>query len=154
MFKKFAYYYYQITYVLNISFLACTKVELLDLIVCITVNGEKFQRHAMTLTLVGQCPILNLSELFSYATMCINFMFLDELLFEFLKSAVQTLNHSNVVYRINCTDCYYFYIGLISRRLHKRLQEHKKGNIVQCINIQKQAIVLIGTILKLLDMIM
>ena len=28
---------------LNISFLACTKVELWDLIVCIAVNGEKFQ---------------------------------------------------------------------------------------------------------------
>ena len=71
-----------------------------------------------------------------------------------LKSAAQTLNQSNVVYRINCTDCNNFYIGLTTRRLHKRLQEHKKGNIVQCINIQKQAIVLIGTILKLLDMIM
>ena len=68
-----------------------------------------------------------------------------------LKSAVQTLNQSNVVY---CTDCNDFYIELTTRRLHKRLQEHKKGNIVQCINIQKQAIVLIGTILKLLDMIM
>ena len=28
---------------LNISFLACTKVELWDLIVCIVINGEKFQ---------------------------------------------------------------------------------------------------------------
>ena len=27
----------------NISFLACTKVELWDLTVCIAVNGEKFQ---------------------------------------------------------------------------------------------------------------
>ena len=43
-----------------------------------------------------------------------------------LKSAVQTLNQSNVVYRINCTDCNDFYIGLTNRRLHKRLQEHKK----------------------------
>ena len=37
---------------LNISFLACTKVELWDLKVCIAVNGEKFQSRAMTLTLV------------------------------------------------------------------------------------------------------
>ena len=33
---------------LNISFLACTKVELWDLIVCIAVNGEKFQSRTMT----------------------------------------------------------------------------------------------------------
>ena len=51
---------------LNISFLACTKVELWDLIVCIAVNG----------------PISNLSELFSYTTTYLNFMFLDQFLFE------------------------------------------------------------------------
>ena len=49
---------------LNISFLACTKVELWDLIVCIVVNGEKFQSRAVTLTLVRRCPISNLSEIF------------------------------------------------------------------------------------------
>ena len=32
------------------SFLACVKFEFLDLTVCIAVNGEKFQSHAMTLT--------------------------------------------------------------------------------------------------------
>ena len=32
--------------------------------VCIVVNGEKFQSHAVTLTLIGQCPMSNLSELF------------------------------------------------------------------------------------------
>ena len=37
---------------LNITFLACTKVELWDLTVCIAVNGEKVQSHAMTLTLI------------------------------------------------------------------------------------------------------
>ena len=49
---------------LNISFLACTKVELWDLIVCIALNGEKFQSGAVTLTLVWQCPISNLFEMF------------------------------------------------------------------------------------------
>ena len=39
----------------NISFLACTKIELWDLIVCTVVNGETF--HAVILTLVRQCPI-------------------------------------------------------------------------------------------------
>ena len=50
----------------NISFRTCTKVELWDLTVCIAVNGEKIQSHA--LTLVRKCPISNLSELFSYTT--------------------------------------------------------------------------------------
>ena len=50
---------------LDISFLACTKVELWDLTVCIVVNGEKFQSRAVTLSLVRQCPILNLTEMFS-----------------------------------------------------------------------------------------
>ena len=31
---------------LNISFLAFTKVELWEMIVCFVVNGEKFQSHA------------------------------------------------------------------------------------------------------------
>ena len=57
---------------LNISFLACTKVELWDLTVCIAVNGEKlFQGHAMTLD--QQCPTSNLSELFSYTTMYLSY---------------------------------------------------------------------------------
>ena len=38
---------------LNISFLAFTKVELWDLIICIAVNGEKFHNRAITLTLVS-----------------------------------------------------------------------------------------------------
>ena len=53
---------------LNISFLACTKVDLLDLTVSIVVNGEKFQSSAVTLTFVPQCPISNLSEIFSNTT--------------------------------------------------------------------------------------
>ena len=45
-------YFYHRNIMLNISFLACTKVELWVLIVCIVVNGEKFQSPMMTLTLV------------------------------------------------------------------------------------------------------
>ena len=37
---------------LNISFLACTKVELWDLKVCIAVNGEKLQSPTMKFTVV------------------------------------------------------------------------------------------------------
>ena len=37
------------------------------------VNGEKFQSHAVNLTLIGQCPMSNSSELFSYTTICLNF---------------------------------------------------------------------------------
>ena len=36
---------------LNISFLACTKVELWYLIVCIAVNGEKYQSCAIGLAM-------------------------------------------------------------------------------------------------------
>ena len=49
---------------LNLGFLACTKVELLDLTVCISVNGEKFESRAMSLTFVQQSPTSNLTELF------------------------------------------------------------------------------------------
>ena len=44
-----------------------------------------------------------------------------------LKSLVPVLNKSNVVYRINCADCQEFYIGLTTRRLHRRIEEHKKS---------------------------
>ena len=45
--------------------LTCAKAEIKDLTVCIVVNGEKCQSHAVTLTLIGQCPMSNSSELFS-----------------------------------------------------------------------------------------
>ena len=76
---------------LNISFLACTKVELWDLIVCIAVNGEKFQSRAMTLTLVRRCPVSNLSEIFSYK----NFVFIYRLLFELSHKNTETQKHGN-----------------------------------------------------------
>ena len=43
-----------------------------------------------------------------------------------LKSVIPTLNHSNVVYKINCQDYKEFDIGLTTRRLHKRMKEHMK----------------------------
>ena len=42
-----------------------------------------------------------------------------------LKSVIPTLNRSIVVYKI-CQDCNEFYIGLTTRRLHKRMKEHMK----------------------------
>ena len=45
---------------LNISFLACTKVELWDLIVCIAVNGEKFQKLRHDLDLGPAMPNIEL----------------------------------------------------------------------------------------------
>ena len=65
---------------LNISFRACTKIELWDLTICAVVNGEKFLNHAMAFYL--GLTISKLSELFSYTTMYLNFTFLDQLLFE------------------------------------------------------------------------
>ena len=44
---------------LNIGFLACTKVELWDLTVCIAVNEEKLNLNAVNLTLVRHvCLVL------------------------------------------------------------------------------------------------
>ena len=43
------------------------------------VNGEKIQSHAVTLTLIGQCPMSNSSELFSYTTICSSFKWIEPL---------------------------------------------------------------------------
>ena len=43
-----------------------------------------------------------------------------------LKQTVPILNRSNVINKINCSSCNGFYVGLTTRRLHKRLEEHKK----------------------------
>ena len=77
-------------------FLACTKVKLWDLTVCIVVNGEKIQRCTVTLTLVRQCIISNLSEIFLYTTMCFtsNFMFLGQFRFE-ISSKKNTETHTH-----------------------------------------------------------
>ena len=82
---------------LNISFRACAKVELWDLIVCIAVKGEKFQSHAMTFTFVRQCPILDLSEIFSYTTLYSNFMFIDQLHFELSCKNMETQKHAQTL---------------------------------------------------------
>ena len=50
--------------------------------VCIVVNGEKFQSHAVTLTLIGQCPMSNSSKLISYTTICSSFQWIDPLVVE------------------------------------------------------------------------
>ena len=54
---------------LNHNFLTCAQAEILDLTVCIVINGEKFHSHAVTLTLIAQCPMPNLSEVFIYYNM-------------------------------------------------------------------------------------
>ena len=76
---------------LNHNFLTCAKAEIWALTVCIVVNGEKFQSHAVTLTLIGQCPMSNSSELFSYAT--ISFKWIEPLFFEL--SCTQTHTHTD-----------------------------------------------------------
>ena len=87
----------------NISFLACTKVPICDLTVCIAVNGEKFR--AMTLTLVGQYPISNLSKIFLYTTMYSNFIFVDRLLFELSCKNTETREHRNIETRKHTQFC-------------------------------------------------
>ena len=54
---------------------------------------EKFQSHAMTLTLIGQCPMSNSSELFSYTTICSSFKSIEPLFFEL--SCTQTHTHTD-----------------------------------------------------------
>ena len=66
-------------HILNHNFLTCAKAEIWALTVCIVVNGEKFQSHDVTLTLIGQCPMSNLSELFSYTTICSSFKSIEPL---------------------------------------------------------------------------
>ena len=63
-------YYYLLANMLDHKFLTCAKAEIEESTVCIVVNGEKFQSRAVTLTLIEKCPISNLSELFSYTTLC------------------------------------------------------------------------------------
>ena len=80
---------------------------------CIAANGEKFQSRAMTLTLVQQCPISNLSEIFSYTVKCSDFMFLDrfmlldQLLFELLVSCKKYRNTETWKHRNNHTQTLY-----------------------------------------------
>ena len=41
-----------------------------------------------------------------------------------LKSVFPRMSCSNVVYRVNCSECHHFYIGKTNRRLEQRLAEH------------------------------
>ena len=78
---------------LNHNFLTCAKAEIWALTVCILVNGEKFQSHAVILTLIGQCPMSNSSELFSYTTICSSVKSIEPLFFEL--SCTQTHTHTD-----------------------------------------------------------
>ena len=42
------------------------------------------------------------------------------------KDKIKKEDHSNVVYKINCQDCNYSYVGQIKRKLKTRLKEHIK----------------------------
>ena len=82
---------------LNISFQACTKVELWDLTVCNAVNGEKFQSPAVTLTLTFDNAQYRTSELFSYITMYLNFMFPNQFLLSYhAKTHTQKHTHTRI----------------------------------------------------------
>ena len=79
---------------LNIGFLACSKVELWDLKVIIAVNGEEFQSRAMTHDLdIGM--IMPNIELFSFTINYLNFMFLDRFLFMLLCKNTHTHTHTH-----------------------------------------------------------
>ena len=81
-------------------------------LVCIVVNGEKFQSHAVNLTLMGQCPMSNSSELFSYTTICSSFKSIETLFFEL--SCTQTHTPTD-----RQTD------GQTNRRTHIHIDRHE-----------------------------
>ena len=78
---------------LNHNFLTCAKAEIWALTVSIVVNGEKFLSHAVTLTLIRQCPMSNSCELFSYTTIGSSFKWIEPLFFEL--SCTQTHRHTH-----------------------------------------------------------
>ena len=43
---------------------------------------RKYQSYAVTLTLIGQCPMSNSSDLFSYTTICSSFKSIEPLFLE------------------------------------------------------------------------
>ena len=49
-----------------------------------------FQSHTMTLTLIRQCPVLNSYKLFSYATICTSFKWIEPLFFALSCTKTQT----------------------------------------------------------------
>ena len=54
---------------------------------------EKNFSHAVTLTLIEQCPMSNSSELFPYTTICSSFKWIEPLFFEL--SCTQTDRHTD-----------------------------------------------------------
>ena len=59
--------------------------------VCIVVNGEKCQSHAVTMTLIRQCQMSNSAELFPYITICSSFN--SPIIFELLCTQTHTDTH-------------------------------------------------------------
>ena len=45
-----------------------------------------------------------------------------------LKCPFHLLSNSNVVYRLDCSECKEFYIGMTTRRLEQRMLEHKDSS--------------------------
>ena len=52
-----------------------------------------------------------------------------------LKCSLPVLKQSNVIYKVNCSECDDFYIGKTARRLSTRLMKIRRMKIVLCTNI-------------------
>ena len=52
-----------------------------------------------------------------------------------LKSKLNVLSRSGVVYQISCSQCEAFYVGKTKRRLEQRVQEHSQQSTVPCTSI-------------------
>ena len=91
----------------------------------IGTNGQKIQRQIKRIyACIAPClditvifkPVYKLSKLSK------------------LKSRLDLLSNSGVVYKVNCDNCVEFYIGMTTRRLRERMSEHKESD---CSAIQK-----------------
>ena len=45
-----------------------------------------------------------------------------------LKCQIPTLSRSSVVYKVECSECNEFYVGMTTRRLQQRLKEHSQSD--------------------------
>ena len=80
---------------LNHNFLTCAKAEIKDLTVCIVANREKFQSYAVTLTLIGQNPMSNSSEIFLCTAICSSFKWIQPIFFQLSCTQAHTHRHTD-----------------------------------------------------------
>ena len=88
--------------------------------------GKKCQSQTVTLTLIGQCPMSNSSEDFSYPTIYSNFKILDHLFFELscLHTDRQTHTHTRrqLLYTCGLDRKYNYQLHSIQHKIKTTIQ--------------------------------